>query len=89
MREEDGVVSRFERTIDAGDVDAFITAMWNKDERTSSEMLSKIRGNEPSCFWNLYDPLRKIILMPTSMKKSGRYSKKITIRFCRMAASSS
>ena len=46
----DSVVSRFERTMDAGDVDAFVNAMWNKDDRTASLMLSKILWNSISYF---------------------------------------
>ncbi len=37
---KDAVVARFERTVDAGSVDAFITAMWNGDEQTASEDLT-------------------------------------------------
>lgn len=37
---KDAVVARFERTLDTGDVDAFVTAMWKKDEQTASEMLT-------------------------------------------------
>ena len=44
----DAVVARFERTLNAGDVDAFITAMWNRDEATASEMLTKILWNSIS-----------------------------------------
>ena len=47
---KDAVVARFERTLDAGDVDAFITAMWNKDELTASEMLTRILWNSISYF---------------------------------------
>ena len=47
---KDAVVARFERTLDAGNVDAFITAMWNKDEETASEMLTKILWNSISFF---------------------------------------
>jgi len=47
---KDAVVARFERTLDAGSVDAFITAMWNKDEQTASEMLTKILWNSISYF---------------------------------------
>ena len=43
-------MARFERTLDAGDVDAFITAMWAKDEQTASEMLSRILWNSISYF---------------------------------------
>ena len=44
------VVARFERTLDAGNVDAFITAMWNRDEETASEMLTRILWNSISFF---------------------------------------
>ena len=44
------VVDRFERTLDTGDVDAFVTAMWNRDEQTASEMLTKILWNSISYF---------------------------------------
>ena len=47
---KDAVVARFERTLDAGDVDAFISAMWNEDEQTASEMLTKILWNSISYF---------------------------------------
>ena len=47
---KDAVVARFERTLDAGSVDAFITAMWNRDEQTASEMLTKILWNSISYF---------------------------------------
>jgi hypothetical protein len=47
---KDAVVARFERTLDAGSVDAFITAMWNRDERTASEMLTNILWNSISYF---------------------------------------
>ena len=47
---KDAVVARFERTLDAGSVDAFITAMWKKDEKTASEMLTKILWNSISYF---------------------------------------
>lgn len=46
----DAVVARFERTLDAGSVDAFIAAMWNRDEKTASEMLTKILWNSISYF---------------------------------------
>lgn len=45
---QEAVVERFKRTLDAGSVDAFITAMWNKDEKTASEMLTKILWNSIS-----------------------------------------
>ena len=47
---KDAVVERFERTLDAGNVDAFITAMWNRDEQTASEMLTKILWDSISYF---------------------------------------
>lgn len=47
---KDAVVARFNRTLDAGNVDAFITAMWNRDEATASEMLTKILWNSISFF---------------------------------------
>ena len=47
---KDAVVDRFERTLDAGNVDAFITALWNKDEETASEMLTKILWHSISFF---------------------------------------
>lgn len=47
---KDAVVGRFERTLDAGNVDAFITAMWNKDEKTASEKLTDILWHSISFF---------------------------------------
>ncbi|MDO4804434.1 MAG: AAA family ATPase [Lachnospiraceae bacterium] len=47
---KNAVVDRFERTLDAGNVDAFITAMWNRDEQTASEMLTNILWNSISYF---------------------------------------
>ncbi|MBR2527323.1 MAG: AAA family ATPase [Blautia sp.] len=47
---KDAVVARFERTLDAGYVDAFITAMWNRDEETATEMLTGILWNSISFF---------------------------------------
>ena len=47
---KDAVVARFERTLDAGNVDAFVTAMWSRDEKTASEMLTKILWNSISYF---------------------------------------
>lgn len=44
------VAARFERTLDAGNVDAFINAMWNKDEKTASDMLTNILWNSISYF---------------------------------------
>ena len=46
----DAVVARFEKTLDAGNVDAFVTAMWNRDEETASGMLTKILWNSISYF---------------------------------------
>lgn len=46
----DAVVARFERTLDSANVDSFVTAMWNRDEKTASEMLSKILWNSISYF---------------------------------------
>lgn len=47
---KDAVVDRFERSLDADNVDAFVTAMWNRDEKTASEMLTKILWNSISYF---------------------------------------
>ncbi len=47
---KNAVVERFTKTLDTGSVDAFITAMWNRDEKTASEMLSKILWNSISYF---------------------------------------
>ena len=47
---KNAVVARFERTLDTGNVDAFVTAMWNGDEQTASEMLTKILWNSISFF---------------------------------------
>ena len=47
---KDVVVERFKRTLDAGNVDAFITALWGKDEGTASEMLTKILWDSISFF---------------------------------------
>jgi len=47
---KNAVVAKFERTLDAGNVDAFITAMWNKDEQTASEMLTNILWDSISYF---------------------------------------
>ena len=44
------VVAKFERTLDAENVDAFIAAMWNKDEQTASEMLTRILWDSISYF---------------------------------------
>ena len=38
----DAVVDRFQRTLDTTRADAFIAAMWNKDEKTASQALSEI-----------------------------------------------
>ena len=47
---KNAVVDRFEKTLDPGNVDAFVTAMWNKDERTASEMLTRILWDSISYF---------------------------------------
>ena len=47
---KDAVVDRFKRTLDTGTVEAFVTAMWNRDEKTASEMLTKILWNSISYF---------------------------------------
>ena len=47
---KNAVVDRFEKTLDTGNVDAFVAAMWNKDEQTASEMLTKILWNSISFF---------------------------------------
>lgn len=47
---KDAVVARFERTLDTGSVDAFVTAMWNKDDKTASDKLSGILWNSISYF---------------------------------------
>ena len=47
---KNAVVKRFERTLDAGNVDAFLTAMWDKDEKTASEMLTRILWDSISFF---------------------------------------
>ena len=47
---KDAVVARFERTLDTGNVEAFITAMWSRDEETASEMLTRILWNSISYF---------------------------------------
>ena len=47
---KNAVVARFERTLDTGNVDAFVTAMWHRDEQTASEMLTKILWNSISYF---------------------------------------
>ena len=47
---KNAVVDRFKRTLDASDVDAFVTAMWNKDEQTASEMLTEILWNSISYY---------------------------------------
>ena len=44
------VVARFEKTLDSGTVDAFIAALWNRDEETASDMLTKILWNSISYF---------------------------------------
>lgn len=45
---EKAVVVRFERTLDTSEVDEFITAIWNRDEKTASEKLTKILWNSIS-----------------------------------------
>lgn len=45
---EAAVVKRFERTLDASDVDAFVRAMWNRDENAASEKLTEILWNSIS-----------------------------------------
>lgn len=47
---KNAVVAKFERTLDTGNVDAFITAMWNKDEQTATEMLTEILWDSISYF---------------------------------------
>ena len=47
---KDAVVEKFKRTLDTGTVDAFINAMWNKDEKTASEKLTKILWNSISYY---------------------------------------
>ncbi|MBQ9008323.1 MAG: AAA family ATPase, partial [Clostridia bacterium] len=47
---KNAVVARFEKRLNARDVDAFITALWKKDEQTASEMLTKILWNSISYF---------------------------------------
>lgn len=47
---KNAVVARFERTLDTDNVDAFVTAMWNRDEKTASEMLTKILWDSISYF---------------------------------------
>ena len=47
---KNAVVDKFERTLDTGNMDAFVTAMWNRDEQTASEMLTKILWNSISYF---------------------------------------
>ena len=47
---KNAVVDRFKSRLDTGDVDAFVTAMWNRDEQTASEMLTKILWNSISYF---------------------------------------
>ena len=46
----DAVVRKFEKTLDDSKVDAFVTAMWNEDTVTASEMLSDILWNSISYF---------------------------------------
>ena len=47
---KDAVVARFERTLDTDHVDAFIAAMWNRNEKTATEMLTKILWNSISFY---------------------------------------
>ena len=42
------VIDRFKRRLDVSKVDAFITALWNEDEKTASETLSDILWNSIS-----------------------------------------
>ena len=46
----DAVVRRFEKTLDAGNADAFVTALWNRDEETASAKLTEILWNSISYF---------------------------------------
>ena len=45
---EKAVVARFKRTLDTSDVDSFIAALWNHDEKTASEKLTSILWNSIS-----------------------------------------
>lgn len=47
---KDAVVEKFNRTLDTGKADSFISAMWNKDVKTASEALSDILWNSISYF---------------------------------------
>lgn len=47
---KNAVMARFEKNLDASDVNAFLTAMWNKDAQTASDMLTKILWNSISYF---------------------------------------
>lgn len=47
---KDAVVERFNRRLDASKTDAFITAIWNKDDKTASSTLSDILWNSISYF---------------------------------------
>ena len=47
---KNAVVDRFSKTLDVGNVDAFVVAMWNRDEQTASEMLTRILWNSISYF---------------------------------------
>lgn len=47
---KNAVVDHFERTLDAEDANAFMTAMWNEDEQAASDMLTKILWNSISYF---------------------------------------
>ena len=47
---KDAVLDKFEKTLDTDDVDAFVTGMWNKDDKTASDMLTRILWNSISYF---------------------------------------
>ena len=47
---KDAVVERFQKNLDTEDVDAFLAAMWSKDEQTASKMLTKILWNSISFY---------------------------------------
>lgn len=46
----DSVVARFNRILDSSKADAFITALWNKDEKAASKNLTDILWNSISYF---------------------------------------
>ncbi len=46
----DAVMKRFERTLDNRMADAFVSALWNQDEETASQMLTDILWNSISYF---------------------------------------